>query len=394
MKKIIFNLTFPMVLLVTLGLSSCHSHGEGSDHDHDHDHAKEEHHEAAKEHHDHSDEIIMTPQQAKSANVKVEAVQTGDFQSTLHVSGLVMTDQSSEVTLVATQAGRVNFAKGLMSDGAPVKAGQCVATILPQNIENGDPGAHARVAYEAAKAEYERAKQLVADQIISQREFQQIKAAYEDARVTFESQMAHRSSGGVHVNAPKGGYMKTRLVQEGEYVAAGAPIAVIAQSNRLWIRADVPVSHSHLLPTIQSANFRMACCDVVYNLKEMGGRVRSYARSTEGRAAYVPLIFEFDNTGGIVAGSYADIWLLTGERRHGVAVRLIDLTERQGAKFVCLQTAADAYVRREVTLGESDGVRVEVKSGLKAGEKLVVSGAYGVRVAAAASAPPGQTRGH
>ena len=39
MKKIIFNLTFPMVLLVTLGLSSCHSHGEG--HDHDHDHAKE-----------------------------------------------------------------------------------------------------------------------------------------------------------------------------------------------------------------------------------------------------------------------------------------------------------------------------------------------------------------
>ena len=338
MKKIIFNLTFPMVLLVTLGLSSCHSHGEG----HDHDHATEEHQEAEKGHDDHSDEIIMTPQQAKSANVKVEAVQAGDFQSTLHVSGLVMTDQSSEVTLVATQAGRVNFAKGLMSDGAPVKAGQCVATILPQNIENGDPGAHARVAYEAAKAEYERAKQLVADQIISQREFQQIKAAYEDARVTFESQMAHRSSGGVHVNAPKGGYMKTRLVQEGEYVAAGAPIAVIAQSNRLWIRADVPVSHSHLLPTIQSANFRMACCDVVYNLKEMGGRVRSYARSTEGRAAYVPLIFEFDNTGGIVAGSYADIWLLTGERRNVISIPLTALTESQGAKFVYLQTAADA----------------------------------------------------
>ena len=392
MKKIIFNLTFPMVLLVTLGLSSCHSHGEGSDHDHDH--ATEEHHEAAKEHHDHSDEIIMTPQQAKSANVKVEAVQAGDFQSTLHVSGLVMTDQSSEVTLVATQAGRVNFAKGLMSDGAPVKAGQCVATILPQNIENGDPGAHARVAYEAAKAEYERAKQLVADQIISQREFQQIKAAYEDARVTFESQMAHRSSGGVNVNAPKGGYMKTRLVQEGEYVAAGAPIAVIAQSNRLWIRADVPVSHSHLLPTIQSANFRMACCDVVYNLKEMGGRVRSYARSTEGRAAYVPLIFEFDNTGGIVAGSYADIWLLTGERRNVISIPLTALTESQGAKFVYLQTAADAYVRREVTLGESDGVRVEVKSGLKAGEKLVVSGAYAVRMAAATSAPPGHTHEH
>ena len=72
MKKIIFNLTFPMVLLVTLGLSSCHSHGEDHDHDHDHDHATEEHHEAAKEHHDHSDEIIMTPQQAKSANVKVK----------------------------------------------------------------------------------------------------------------------------------------------------------------------------------------------------------------------------------------------------------------------------------------------------------------------------------
>lgn len=390
MKKIFLNFSFPMALLAVVGLTACHSHS----HDHDHEHAADEHQEVTKGHDDHSDEIIMTPKQAKNANVSVEEVKVGEFQSTLHVSGLVMTDQSSEVTLVATQAGRVNFAKGLMSDGAPVKAGQCVATILPQNIENGDPGAHARVAYEAAKAEYERAKQLVADQIISQREFQQIKAAYEDARVTFESQMAHRSSGGVNVNAPKGGYMKTRLVQEGEYVAAGAPIAVIAQSNRLWIRADVPVSHSHLLPTIQSANFRMACCDVVYNLKEMGGCVRSYARSTEGRAAYVPLIFEFDNTGGIVAGSYADIWLLTGERRNVISIPLTALTESQGAKFVYLQTAADAYVRREVTLGESDGVRVEVKSGLKAGEKLVVSGAYAVRMAAATSAPPGHTHEH
>ena len=388
MKKILLNLAFPMTLLTAVGLTACHSHSEGHNHDAD------EHQEANKGHDDHSDEIIMTPQQAKSANVKVEEVQVGDFQSTLHVSGLVMTDQSTEVTLVATQAGTVNFAKGLMSDGAPVKAGECVASISPKNIENGDPGAHARVAYEAAKAEYERAKQLVAEQIISQREFQQIKAAYEDALVTYEAQMAYRSSGGVHINAPKAGYMKTRLVQEGEYVAAGAPIAVIAQSDRLWIRADVPVSHTHLLPTIQSANFRMACCDIVYNLKDMGGRVRSYARSTEGRAAYVPLIFEFDNTGGIVAGSYADIWLMTGERRDVIAIPLTALTESQGAKFVYVQTEPDAYVRREVTLGESDGVRVEVKSGLKAGEKLVVSGAYAVRMAAATSAPPGHTHEH
>ena len=381
-----------MAFLAVVGLSACHSHGDGQDHDHDH--AEEEHQEEKKGHDDHSDEIIMTPQQAKSANVKVEEVKMGEFQSTLHVSGLVMTDQSSEVTLVATQAGTVNFSKSLMSDGAPVKAGQCVATVSPKNIEDGDPGAHARVAYETAKAEYERAKQLVADQIISQREFQQIKATYDDARVTFEAQMAHRSGSGVNVNSPKAGYMKTRLVQEGEYVAAGAPIAVIAQSNRLWIRADVPVSHTHLLPTIQSANFRMACCDIVYNLKDMGGRVRSYARSTEGRAAYVPLIFEFDNTGGIVAGSYADIWLMTGERRNVIAIPITALTESQGAKFVYVQTAPDAYVRREVTLGESDGVRIEVKSGLKAGEKLVVSGAYAVRMAAATSAPPGHTHEH
>lgn len=381
-----------MAFLAVVGLSACHSHGDG--HDHDHDHAEEEHQEEKKGHDDHSDEIIMTPKQAKSANVKVEEVKIGEFQSTLHVSGLVMTDQSSEVTLVATQAGTVNFSKSLMSDGAPVKAGQCVATVSPKNIEDGDPGAHARVAYETAKAEYERAKQLVAEQIISQREFQQIKATYDDARVTFEAQMAHRSGSGVNVNSPKAGYMKTRLVQEGEYVAAGAPIAVIAQSNRLWIRADVPVSHTHLLPTIQSANFRMACCDIVYNLKEMGGRVRSYARSTEGRAAYVPLIFEFDNTGGIVAGSYADIWLMTGERRNVIAIPITALTESQGAKFVYVQTAPDAYVRREVTLGESDGLRIEVKSGLKAGEKLVVSGAYAVRMAAATSAPPGHTHEH
>ena len=70
------------------------------------------------------------------------------------------------------------------------------------------------------------------------------------------------------------------------------------------------------------------------------------------------------------------------------------LTEEQGAFFVYVQADSTCYVRREVRLGETDGRRVEVKSGLKAGERVVTRGAIRVRLASAANVIPAHTHNH
>ena len=82
------------------------------------------------------------------------------------------------------------------------------------------------------------------------------------------------------------------------------------------------------------------------------------------------------------------------ERKNAITVPLTALTEEQGTKFVYVQVEPEAYVRREVKTGQSDGCRVEITDGLKAGEKVVAKGAYMVKLASASNAIPGHTHNH
>ena len=64
------------------------------------------------------------------------------------------------------------------------------------------------------------------------------------------------------------------------------------------------------------------------------------------------------------------------------------LTEEQGIYFVYLQIAEEEFVKREVGIGESDGKNVRILSGLKEGERVVVKGAYQVKLASSSSVLP------
>jgi multidrug efflux pump subunit AcrA (membrane-fusion protein) len=57
------------------------------------------------------------------------------------------------------------------------------------------------------------------------------------------------------------------------------------------------------------------------------------------------------------------------------------LTEQQGVYFVYEKIDEEGYRKLPVTIGESDGKRVVIKSGLKGGEAIVTEGAMTVRLA-------------
>ena len=47
-----------------------------------------------------------------------------------------------------------------------------------------------------------------------------------------------------------------------------------------------------------------------------------------------------------------------------------------------------------MTLGESDGERIEIKSGVKAGDRVVTRGAIQVKLASASNAIPAHNHNH
>ena len=378
-----------------------HEH-EGHDHEHeeaDHDH---EHEEAGHDHeHDPEHEAAANPGEVvfKEANAKAVGLQTitvtpGAFTQVIRTSGQVLAAQGEESVMVATVPGVVSFGSVPFTDGTAVRKGQAVLSIASNGLSEGDVAVRAKAAYEAAKLEFERMEALVADRIVSAKEFEQAKLNYANAKAAYEAVADKQTAKGVAVVAPLNGYLKNIQVKEGDYVSVGQPLATIAQSNRLMLRADVSERYYSSLPMVQSAHFKTPYDEQVYRLADLRGRLLSYGRASGGDSFFVPVTFEFDNKGAILPGSFVEVYLLTKPLEQVISVPVESLIEEQGLYSVYVRLDADCYRKQPVTLGANNGVEVQILSGLHGGEAVVTKGAHQVKLASASNAIPAHSHSH
>ena len=383
-----------------------HNHDAHEGHDHSHDghnheaHAQEGHNHDAHAHeghdhgHDHGsnpDEIILAPHKAKAAGVASMEIQPKSFRQVIKASGEVQAAQGNESTIVANVAGVVSFQRSV-TEGMQVGKGATIMTISASKLQDGDPAERARIAYEAAKADFDRASRLVESQIVSQKEFNAIKEKYENARIAYEALSKNQTKGGVAVSAPMGGYIKNLLVKEGDYVSVGQPLATVTQNNRLFLRADVSERYYKYLNNITSANFKTPYDNQVYELEALNGKLLSYGKSAG--SFYVPVTFSFDNKGEIIPGSFVEIYLLSKDMENSIVLPVEALTEEQGLYFIYIQKCEESYKKQEVKLGASNGKEVQILSGVHPGDKVVVKGAYHVKLASASNALPAHSHEH
>ena len=382
-----------------------HSH-DGHVHDHEgHEHGAHENH-AGHDHSGHShegdihsegegspDEIILSAESAAAAGVKAETIIPGKFRSVLEVSGRIMPAPGNESTVVANVPGVVSFAAPLV-EGSRVNEGSPMFTISSSNLQDGDPVQRARIAYETAQKEYERAAKLVEDNIVSRQEYEAAKGRYETARLTYEALAADGSGNGTAVKSPASGYVESCLVKEGDYVSVGTPLATVLSGNSMYLKADVSERYLSRLPGVKSANFRLSYSDKVFSTAGLDGRLLGYGRSTDETNAYIPVTFAINASDDILAGAYAQIWLLSEERDGVISLPVEAITEEQGHNFVYIQLDPTCYKKQEVTLGATDGNRYEILSGLNGGETVVTHGAIHVKLASASNAIPAHSHSH
>ena len=371
-----------------------HNHADGQCNGHGvddgHGHTAEAHSEDDGHGHGKScgDEIAFTKKQATAAGLKTETTKPASFSHVIKTSGQIQAPQGDEVTIVATTSGVVSFTNPSITDGTAVRSGESVAHISAKNLQDGDPVLRAKIAFETAEKEYKRAESLVADKIISAKQFEQARLEYENAKNVYQSQAGNVSSRGVSVNSPINGYIKNRLVAQGEYVSVGQPIATVAQNKRLQLRAEVSENNFKHLRSISSANFKTAYDDTFYKMSELNGKLLSYGKTSNNNSFYIPVTFEFDNVGDIIPGSFTEVYLLSQPRENVISLPTTALTEEQGLHFVYIQVEPEAFVKQEVKIGQSNGERTEILTGLNGGEKVVVNGVMQVKLAAVSGAIP------
>lgn len=382
-------------LAMALILGGCGEKAAHDEHGHDHDmhHEEEEAHAHGHEAHG-AGEVVFKKQDAEAIGLQTRIMQPGVFSEVIKTSGQIQSAQGTETVLVATVPGVVTLGDTRFVDGTSVRKGQPVLTLASNALSDGDVAIRVKNAYLTAKREFERMEQLVGDKIVSQKDYEQARLAYENAKVAYDAINGKQSVRGVAVTAPMNGFLKNILVKEGDYVTVGQPLATISQNSRLVLRADVSEKNYARLPMIRSAHFKTPYDDKVYKLYELGGRLLSYGKSSGNNSFYIPVLFEFDNKGAVIAGSYVEVYLLGKPMEQVLSVPVSALVEEQGLYCVYLRLDEDCYKKQYVTLGADNGEAVQILSGLKAGDEVVTKGAYQIKLASASNAIPAHTHHH
>lgn len=400
MSRIKTILTY-FVVATLVGLGAC----KGNDHDHDHEshigqeghegHEGHDHSESGKEGHDEHEEglIEFTAAKQKNAGIETEVAKAGNFHGVLTTGGRILSATGDEKIVSATGSGIVRFSRDL-TDGMQVAAGSPLFSISAAEMADEGQSGQAVVAVDGAKREYERAKKLAEERLITEKELQEARVNYEMAQKAASAIGRTKSRSGVSISAPMTGYVKEIMVRPGAYVAAGDPLMVITQNKNLYLRAEVPERHYAELARVVSANFKPSYSDVVYSVADLGGRKVGSSSTTGSSSRMIPVTFEFPNSAGLLAGAYAEVSLLLGNREGILTVPKSALIEDQGVFHVFVKHDKEHFEKREVKIGSSDGLRCEILSGLKDGDEVVSKGAMKLKLASATTAIPAHSHNH
>jgi RND family efflux transporter MFP subunit len=342
-------------------------------------------------------QISYLKEQAWKVEFANMLVKRQPFTEVIKTTGEVLPAQGDEMVITANTNGVVTFTGNNAVVGTSVRTGETLFSISGKNLTDGNTETRftqAKVAYDKAKADFDRAQELVKDNIVSQKDFQGIKARYETEQANFNNLSRNYQSGGQKVVAPISGFIKNVLVTEGQYVSVGQPIASVSQNRSLMLKADVSQKYFLKLPLISSANFKTAYDNKTYSIESLNGKLLSYGKSNDANTLFIPVTFSFDNKGEVVPGSLVDVYLKLQPFDGAIVIPVSALIEEQGVFYAYVQTAGESFVKRELTLSGSDGMNVQVLAGLNEGERVVTKGAYQIKLATASGAIPAHGHAH
>jgi RND family efflux transporter MFP subunit len=325
------------------------------------------------------------------------AVIRQSFNEIIKTTGEILPAQGDEMVIVANANGIVTFSGSKTVIGTSVRAGEMLFSISGKNLTDGNSETRitqASVAYEKAKADFDRAKELVKDNIVSQKDFLEIKARYETEQANYTNLSRNYQLGGQKIISPISGFVKNVLVTEGQYVSVGQPIAYVSQNRSLVLKADVSQKYFTKLPLISSANFKTVYDNKTYSIESLNGKLLSYGKSNDANTLFIPVIFSFDNKGEVVSGSLVEVYLKLQPFDGAIVIPVSSLIEEQGIFYTYVQTAGESFVKRELKLGGTDGLNVQVLSGLNEDERVVTKGSYQIKLATASGAIPAHGHAH
>jgi cobalt-zinc-cadmium efflux system membrane fusion protein len=257
-----------------------------------------------------------------------------------------------------------------------------------------------------AVAAHERALRLYTDKAVSLQEVQRAEADRVAAEETLdmgrtevrraEEELEHlgitnaddptgESGEQIPVRTPSGGVVLERLVTPGTAVTPGTPLYVVSDLSMLWALVEVDESLLSRIHVGQPMQLRVAA----YPDEAFAGTVALVGDTVNPKTHRVTVRCVMNNADGrLKPQMYATAVIRENAARETVVLPADAVQTINGTTTVFVAEADGRFRPRAVEIGAAAGDGVEVRSGLTAGERVAVAGAFTLKSELLRSAAP------
>lgn len=300
---------------------------------------------------------------------------------------------------VALIDGRIE--QVFVSKNSGVVRGQVLFTLLnediPLKIQQAESSiARAEAQLANAKNNYARYTRLMERDATSKEKFDEAEANYlasvaalKEAQTIKEQLLVQ--SGRQEVTAPINGEVLIIYRQQGAYVTAGTPIALIGNFSHLYFSTPADDKNARKLSIGERAELSFTSGQIMrkaYDTEYAAGNrgdeqvfsvtVREIMPSLSEPASLRKIVWEVDNSVGLLEQQAYSGAILRAVRSHKfLCVPLAAMTNSKHDSVFVVK-ADNTLERREVKTGTNDGSYIEIVSGLREGETVVTSASEGL----------------
>ncbi|MDD5544263.1 MAG: efflux RND transporter periplasmic adaptor subunit [Acidobacteriia bacterium] len=333
---------------------------------------------------------LFTVPQNQLAHLSIVPVQTANWSVDVHTTGTVDWDVNHTTQAITQVNGPI--ARILVDAGSFVKAGQPLLYVSSPDIASAIATYRkAKNRLNLAKITLDRSRDLLAHHAIAQKDFEAVQADYNDAATEVQSDLQPLKIFGVTakeieeaekqglpinpqlpVRAPISGMVVQKLVFPGQLIQAGATTCfVISDVSTVWVQGHLyekDLTSVHVGDSVVETN---ASIPTVFHgvVAYIGAMLDPATRTT-------PVRIVTRNPGGILKKDmFVDAVIHTKTLKDVLtAPASAVLHDDNNRPFVYVQMDGGKFAQRLIDVGAQQDGQVAVRSGLKAGDRIVAEG--------------------
>ena len=320
--------------------------------------------------------VKMDDAALKAAGIRVQVLQPSALSEELRAPGEVV-DNAYGTTLITPRIEALVIRRHAKL-GDEVRAGAPLVTLSSVDVAN------AQADLRIAEQEWRRVSAL-GREAVSGRRINEAQVAVDRARATARAYglpgtATGRSNGEFTLTAPHAGRITEDDFVVGERVEPGKTLFRLVDESVVWVDAKMP---SGTVPRVTAG----APATIVFNGERLPGTVQRSAHRTSDATRNAVVRIEVPNTPDrLHGGDFVEVFLKAGTEGSVANSAATDVTmptdalvQLQGETVAFRRSATGALEAVPVRTGEVIGDRTVIREGLKAGDAVVVEGAFAVK---------------